>query len=63
MARTTQMQDIIRVYRKNGNPWLDYNEIYTQMNKSLFGPNKYGEAGQKRIVYRYLLGNEMFDED
>lgn len=63
MAKMTQMQDIIRVLKENKNRWMDYNEIYNKMNKSLFGSNKYGELGQRRIVYRYLLGNELFDED
>lgn len=63
MPKTTQIQEIIRVFKKEGNRWMDYNEIYERMDKSLFGPNKYGESGHRRMVYRYLLGNEMFDED
>lgn len=63
MAKITQMQDIIRVFKRNGNRWMDYNEVYAQMDKSLFGPNKGGELGKRRIVYRYMLGNDIFDED
>lgn len=60
---TTLIQEIINVFKKQGNRWMDYNEIYNFMDKSLFGPNKYGERGKKNIVYRLILGNEIFDED
>jgi len=59
----TILQEIINVFKKKGNAWLDYNEIYELMNKSLFGPNKYGVRGHKNIVYRIILGNPLFDVD
>ena len=60
----TILQEIISVFKKKNNSWLDYNEIYDLMDKSLFGPNKHGERGKRNIVYRLILGNELlFDED
>lgn len=59
----TILQEIIKVFRKENNAWLDYNEIYDLMDKSCFGPNKYGERGKRNIVYRLILGNDLFDVD
>ncbi|HII16217.1 MAG TPA: hypothetical protein HA362_07990 [Nanoarchaeota archaeon] len=56
-----QIQAIINVFKKNKNKLLDYNEIYEQMDKSVFGSNKWGVQGQKNIVYRLMLGNPLFE--
>ncbi|MCG8570528.1 MAG: hypothetical protein MJB14_10350 [Spirochaetes bacterium] len=58
------IDEIVNVYEKKGNEWLDYNEIYEQMDKSLFSKNKHGERGKRNIVYRILLSYEnLFDID
>lgn len=59
----TLLQEIIGILKKKDNQWLDYNEIYDLMNKSLFGPNKHGERGKRNIVYRLIVGNPLFEID
>ena len=55
---------IINTYHDKGNAWMDYNEIYDHMDKSVFGENKHGERGKRNIVYRILLNyQEMFEVD
>ncbi|QSO49187.1 hypothetical protein [Alicyclobacillus mengziensis] len=55
---------VVGVFQGSGNAWLNYNEIYEQMDKSVFGQNKFGERGKRNIVYRILLGyQDMFEVD
>jgi hypothetical protein len=55
---------IINVYKNHSNEWLDYNEIYKNLDLSIFGPNKHGERGKKNIVYRLLLNYpDLFEID
>ena len=55
---------IIKIFQENDNKWLEYGEIYEKLDKTLFGPNKYGEQGRKNIVARLMFGNiNFFDVD
>ena len=58
------IDNIVNIFKDEINIWLDYNEIFERMDKSLFGPNKHGERGKRNIVYRILLGySDLFDVD
>ncbi len=58
------IDNIVNIFKDENNIWLDYNEIFERMGKSLFGPNKQGERGKRNIVYRILLGYaDLFDID
>jgi hypothetical protein len=58
------LSSIIEIFEKNDNYWLDYSEIYEQLDQNLFGPNKNGEQGKKNMVSRNIVGNlDLFDVD
>lgn len=55
---------ILEVFERENNKSLDYNEIYSKIDKSIFSDNKYGERGKRSIIYRALSGNnDIFSAD
>lgn len=56
----TIISEIFKVFKKKGNSWRSYTEIYALMDKSVFGKNKYGEQGKKNIVSRMISDNTDF---
>ncbi len=59
------IEEIVKAFNLNGNKWMTRNEIYSHIDKRLFGENKKGALGHKNMISRDLSQRytDLFEEN